>query len=434
MPKPGTANTLLSGLTTGVSTTPLIKSTQAPFNFATTPAPIGSNFNVATKQQNPINFGALQLNGQQQGAPTGLQQAAPQYDAISTGNPPQQGIVNPAFAGNGGSGQPPAYNPSFSGLVGQLGQAATQGSPQAQQVQQQLQSTAQGNIPIGQSAAQIAADYGQKIANVGQQGAAFAAGQQTTGTSPVASGNAAITAQTTAAQQQALATGEEAALQGTGQQLTAQQQAAAGLNQAGGLAYQGQGLVQQGLQQAGSLAQPQLSGIGTQQFYNPLNPGQTSGTPFSGGQVQGDVALGQQYAQNVSANNQAQAIKTNIQTYLAQNPTLNPSQFSDVNTALQFLNGKVSNPQYQTLSNYLQEYINTLAPILGVGGDTTNLKTQIANGFVNAAASGQSVSQVLDGIEQLAQAKLNAQQGGSGSTGGAMGVSNSTGSGGIYDF
>lgn len=432
MPKPGTANTLLPGLASGVSTTPLIKSTAAPFNFA---AATPLNFNIATQKPNPINFGALQLNGQQQASPTaGLASANTQYDAGATGSAPQVGIVNPAFAGNGGDVQPPAaYNPSFSGLVGQLGQAATQGSPQGQQVQQQLQSTAQGNIPIGQSAAQIAANYGQQIADVGKQGAAFTAGQKTTGTSPVASGNAAITAQTTAAQQQALATGEEAALQGTGQQLTAQQQAASGLNQAGGLAYQGQGLAQQGLQQAGSLAQPQLSGIGTQQFYNPLNPGQSSGTPFTGGQVQGDVALGQQYAQNVSANNQAQAIKSNIQTYLAQNPTLNPSQFSDVNTALQFLNGKVSNPQYQTLSNYLQEYINTLAPILGVGGDTTNLKTQIANGFVNAAASGQSVSQVLDGIEQLAQAKLNAQQGGSGSTGGTTGAPGTSG-GSIWSF
>jgi len=65
------------------------------------------------------------------------------------------------------------------------------------------------------------------------------------------------------------------------------------------------------------------------------------------------------------------------------------------------------------LSNYLSEYVNTLAPILGVGGDTTNLKTQIAQGFINAHQSGQSISSVLNGIETLAQQKLQAQQGGS---------------------
>lgn len=199
-------------------------------------------------------------------------------------------------------------------------------------------------------------------------------------------------------------------------------------------AVSGQGQQITAAQQGGALTQPQLAATGQQAYYNPLTQQQAPGgnTPFGGGQVQGDVALGQQYAQNVSANNQAKAIKSSVQTYLAQNPTLNPSLFPDVNTALQFLNGKVSNPQYQVLSNQLQEYINTLAPILGVGGDTTNLKTQIANGFINAKASGQSISQVLDGIEQLANAKLAAQQGGSGSTGGATGQQ-STG-GGIFSW
>lgn len=156
---------------------------------------------------------------------------------------------------------------------------------------------------------------------------------------------------------------------------------------------------------------------------NNLQPGQQikmpaaqQGTPFTAGQVQGDQALGQQYAQNVSAVNQAKAIKGQIQSYISANPNLNPSVFTDINSLIQLMSGKVSSPQYQTLSNYLSEYVSTLAPILGVGGDTTNLKTQIAQGFVNAAQSGQSISTVLDGIEQLANAKLAAQAGGSNST------------------
>lgn len=160
-----------------------------------------------------------------------------------------------------------------------------------------------------------------------------------------------------------------------------------------------------------SYTNPELGPIGSQQFYNPNQPN-GGGTPFTAGEVSGNTALGQQYAQNVSANNQAESIRGQIDQTLAGNPQLNPSSFTDVNKALQFLNGKVSNPAYQTLSNQLTEYVNTLAPILGVGGDTTNLKTQIAQGFVNAAASGQSLSSVLQSISQLAQTKLNAQKGG----------------------
>ncbi len=95
---------------------------------------------------------------------------------------------------------------------------------------------AQGNLPIGQSARELAEKYGQKIADVGQQGANYQAGALTTGTTPVGEGNAAINAQATAAKETALATGLSAALQGTGQQLTAQNQAVGGLGTAAGLA------------------------------------------------------------------------------------------------------------------------------------------------------------------------------------------------------
>lgn len=79
-----------------------------------------------------------------------------------------------------------------------------------------------GNLVAGgQNAAGIAANYGQQIANVGKAGAAAQGGLLTTGTTPVAEGRAAVVAQTTAAQQSALAAGEQAALTGTGQQISA---------------------------------------------------------------------------------------------------------------------------------------------------------------------------------------------------------------------
>jgi hypothetical protein len=99
------------------------------------------------------------------------------------------------------------------------------------------------------------------------------------------------------------------------------------------------------------------------------------------------------------------------------------------------LQGKqLTDPKYQTLFNYLNVYTTTLAPILGVGGDPTNLKTQIAASFINAAASGQSITQVLDAMSKLATNKIGDLQ--SGATGGGTSVPNTTGagSGGLYSW
>ncbi len=421
MPKPGTANTLTTPFNTGLAriATPnggLYK----PTGFQ------ASNFTGGNQGWNPTagqpaaasaqNMSIDPKAGTYAKTQSNLPVADKQQNAIATGTVP---VVNPnsAFQTNTGNApqgtpqsQPLAANPTFTGLVGKLGNFQTPASDQANTQAQDAYGKTQGLI-------------GQLKQSRDNEATAL----QQEGNAAIPMGD--ITGRQTNIRQ--LYETQQA-------NLGAQAQAESNLfSPALSAAVSGQGQQESALASGAGLAQPQLAGIGSQQYYNPLNPGQAggSGTPFTAGQVSGDQALGQQYAQNVSANNQAKAIKTNIQSYLATNPTLNPSQFSDVNSALQFLNGKVSNPQYQTLSNYLQEYINTLAPILGVGGDTTNLKTQIANGFVNAAASGQSVSQVLDGIEQLAQAKLNAQQGGSGSTGGTTGGSTGgTVSAGGYNF
>lgn len=340
-------------------------------------------------------------------APTG------QY---ATQNTPIYNSTNTA-GGIGSKDIPAPYTPpTYTGLLSLLQGASAPSATQTGLVSQLANSTSK-NTEIGQQAQDIANKYGQQYSDVGQRAAAAKAGYLTTGTTPVAEGNAAVVANTAAQQQQAIAQGEQAALQGIGYQLTGQGQVQSGLTSALGGANTQQGQQITGLNAATGYAQPQLAGIGTQAYYNPLNPGANTGTPFTAGQVGAEQSLGAQYSQNVSANRQATAIKGQINNYLATNPNLNPSVFSDVNGLIQLMSGKTSNPAYQTLSNYLTEYVNTLAPILGVGGDTTNLKTQIAQGFVNAQQSGQSIQSVLDGIENLANAKLQAQaQGGAYST------------------
>lgn len=157
------------------------------------------------------------------------------------------------------------------------------------------------------------------------------------------------------------------------------------------------------------------------QMAKKINPSYNPITSAAQGDVLGSIpAL-------TAANTAAEGIKNQIQSFLTQNPQLNPSDTALANAAQQWIQGKqLTDPKYQTLFNYLAEYTNTLAPILGVGGDATNLKTEIAQGFINAHASGKSISEVLNSIESLASQKIKNLQ--SGATGG--GVVNGSSSGG----
>ena len=238
----------------------------------------------------------------------------------------------------------------------------------------------------------------------------------------VASGRSALLGQTfaneLAAKQQAVTN----ALAGQGQQLTgakqqgafgqgAQNAAIAAAKQAGQL-----GNVAQGNQiTAQQNATNNLLNSLAQQGYVIIN--KTTGQPlstqgavqaaYSGGQTgAAETAGSNTFAMN-QANTAAKGIQGTIQQFIAANPQLNSSPSTLANAAEQWLQGKqLGDPKYQTLFNYLNEYTNTLAPILGVGGDTTNLKTQIAQGFINSQASGQDISQVLSSIGQLADQKL----------------------------
>lgn len=174
-------------------------------------------------------------------------------------------------------------------------------------------------------------------------------------------------------------------------------------------------------------------GAGTQFLNNAirqLNPN------FNIPQANATIAGQQDVAKNVvgmqAANNAAKGIENTITGFLASNPDLNPSKLAAGNVINQWIQGKqLTDPKYQTLFNYINEYISTLAPILGVGGDTTNLKTEIAQSFINAQASGASIAQVLKSISSLADQKISNFQ--SGGLGGNT-QNNSGASSGLYNF
>lgn len=291
-------------------------------------------------------------------------------------------------------------------------------------------------------------ELSKEIADVGQKAAKAEAGYATTGTTPVAEGNAAVIARTQAAQQAALGQEQQAALTGAGlgqSQQTLEQNAlatAAGLAKPTPAAYGqtvfnpvtgeysgGGGLPADVLDQYATMAaNGQISAVPSFITSNPVlnaqlnaaakakNPNYNPITSAAQGNVQATIPALE------TANTAAEGIKNKITSFLDANPALNASDLALANAAQQWIQGKqLTDPKYQTLFNYLSEYTNTLAPILGVGGDPTNLKTEIAQGFINGVASGASIKEVLNNMSQLATGKIQDLK--SGSTGGGT-VSN----------
>lgn len=233
----------------------------------------------------------------------------------------------------------------------------------------------QQNADIGAKALAISQDYGQKIADVGGQGARFEAGQRTTGTSPVAEGNAAVTAQTTAAQQQALATGAAASLQGIGYQLTGQNQG------------------QNALNYAGNLTQPQLGQFG-QAYYDPVTGQATSGgqnaslNPIANIQsiaqqvANGQISPAQGYALGGSVPNFQGALN---QAILGLNPNFNQaSAQAAYDTRQQNQTTAGTTPTNAAASTYAANYPQYIA----LQGQLSNV-TGLGNLLLTTASGGQ---------------------------------------------
>lgn len=359
---------------------------------------------------------------------------------------------------------------------------ASKGSKAQQKYLDELAKTAEGNRAIGQDAAALSKQYGSEISRVGGLGAGAVAGNLSRGTSVVGSGNAAIASQSASARMSALAQGQSAALQGTQQQLTGQGQMASAYGQALTGANVQQQQQQSGLASAAGFIQPSIAGYGQTSFdpltgqfrggqggLDPAIAAQQLAQQVKSGQMTYEQAVsslgyaggaGQQFLNNAlgggfnipqsqatlqgqtgvigqlpalqAAETAAEGIQNKITSYLAANPQLNTSELAAGNLLQQWIEGKqLADPKYQTLFNYLNEYTNTLAPILGVGGSPTNLKTEIAQSFINAAATGASIAEVLANMQTLSRDKLKDMR--SGAMGGGV-VSGGTGGGGIFDW
>lgn len=88
---------------------------------------------------------------------------------------------------------------------------------------------------------------------------------------------------------------------------------------------------------------------------------------------------------------------------------LNPSNVNVVNAGIQKIAANTSDPQYQMLSNYLADVASRYAQVLTPpGGSATDMTRSIASSMINATASGKSIRDVLQSLDQQAQAVIDA--------------------------
>lgn len=179
-----------------------------------------------------------------------------------------------------------------------------------------------------------------------------------------------------------------------------------------GTAIQGQGI--NALGTATGAAQPQLAGIGSQQYYNPLDTSSAgaSNQYGTGPAAAANVSSIQDHTKNINDWSAARQSATNIggqlTSFLQQNQ-INPSDFNGVNKFLQAIGAQTSSPQYKQFYNLVTDLANTYAPVLGQG-DASNYKVQLAQSLLDGTANGQSIPQILQGLDNQAQAKIQGEQ------------------------
>lgn len=213
---------------------------------------------------------------------TGVNAKSPATNVVGPSNTLQTSQINTSKPAAPITQPAPPQSP-YSNTLGLLGQAA-QNNPYTQ-YNQQTANYGAGNVGLGNKAQDIADEYGKKMADVGARGIRYEGGQLTTGTSPVAEGNAAVTANLTAQQQQALAQAGNMALSGNEQALTGQNQAAIASNLAAGQSNTAQGYLQGAYNTIAGYQKPELGSIGQVPF-NPQTGSQGAILGSTGGGLQ----------------------------------------------------------------------------------------------------------------------------------------------------
>ena len=301
---------------------------------------------------------------------------------------------------------------TYGGVVGNLANQSS--SPYNQTASSNiglLSSTTADNEKYAARAKEIADSAGQTMSDIGRQGARAGAGYRTTGTSPVAEGNAAVIAQTTAAQQQAVAQGANMELSGNAQGLQAQGQQQSGYASAAGQALAGQSTAQSALGSAAGYLQPTSNiilrdpttgaVIGDQNLENlaaqqgklsGIQSGASSAASALGGS---QAVLTQAYQQGQAQLRAADGIESQIAQTLISNPTLNNTPITALTDLNRWFSGQTSQPEQQALAKQVASYIAAL-------GMSPEEATQIAS------QKGGTIGTLLKTLKDIAITKNEA--------------------------
>lgn len=194
--------------------------------------------------------------------------------------------------------------------------------------------------------------------------------------------------------------------------ISEQQTQQSGLTSALGGANTQQAQTLSGLGAAAGYAQPQLGSYG-QGYYNPLTANSSSNSPYgTGPAAAANVQSIQDHTKTINDWSASRQSATNIgnqlTSFLNAN-AVNPSDFNATNKLLQFIGQNTSSPQYKQFYNLVTDLANTYAPVLGQG-DASNYKVQLAQSLLDGTASGQTIPQILAGLDAQAQTKIAGEQ------------------------
>jgi len=289
-----------------------------------------------------------------------------------------------------GTSAPLAFNPNFTGLVGQLSSFA-----------QPSQTTNTADA----TAANAAAEYNRlnkEISDTRQQEAQTIANQ----VGPIPQGD--ITGRQAVARNL-----YETRLAALGAQA---QGATALFSPAISAATTGRGQQISAAQSATNAAQPQLGAFG-QGYYAPLDYGSVSANSSqygTGPAAAANVGSIQDQTKLVNDWSAARQGASNISGMLDQFLTtnnVNPTDLNAVNKFLQLIGRNTSSQQYQQFSNLVTDLAALYAQILTPpGGNPSDYRTQIAQSLVDASASGQSIKGILQSLDNQSQQKIQGVQ------------------------
>lgn len=317
-------------------------------------------------------------SGQTAGPATNSMQSS--IDSIRNQAMGIQDLLNQKNASQTNTQTAPQPQGFFPGVLQDL-LGASKPTKEQERARKEMERISAGNKEIADNAARISEQYGAEIARIGGIGAGQL-GQMGRGTTNVAYGNAMTAQNMASARMDALAKGQQAALEGTAQQLTGQEQAASAFKPS--------------LEATLTQQQQQLSGLGTTAgLAAPMNIPYSAGgfDPVTGQQIAGGLGG---YAGYKAAEQTFDLSGQYPDAGFQYNPNLTPAQ------NLQMMQqAQAGSPTYQR-GTYGQAGANNQQQAANItlgqqGYNQFGLQTEQLRQTVNTAESlGQNLASVME--------------------------------------